>query len=100
MKIVTAIVRTTALERIAKALEKIGVRGLTISEIKGLGEQVRLDKPYTVHDKIEIIVPDERADDVANVILEEGHTGLAGDGLVTVAPLEYVMKTRTKERLK
>ncbi len=99
MKLVKAIIRTTSLEGIVKSLEKRGIKGMTISEIKGIGEQVQLYRPYTIHDKIEIIVPDERVDEVTKVILENAHTGLAGDGLIAVCPVECLIKIRTRERL-
>ncbi len=98
MKLVTAFIRTTSLEHVVRRLDKIGIRGLTISEIKGIGQQTELFKPYTIHDKIEIIVPDEKADEVAQVIRDHAATGLAGDGLVAVSPVDYVIKIRTKER--
>ena len=99
MKMVTAIVRTTCVESIVRSLESIGVRGMTICEIKGIGEQVQLYNPYTIHDRIEIIVPDERADEVTNIILEHAHSGFPGDGLIAVHPLDYMLKIRTKEKL-
>jgi nitrogen regulatory protein PII len=91
VKMITAIVRTTALEHIAKSL--------TISEIKGTGEEVPLFKHYTIHDKIEIIVPDDEADEAARTILEESGTGLAVDGIIAAAPLDYALKIRTRERM-
>ncbi len=100
MKMVTAIIRTTALERIVKALETIGVRGLTISVVKGTGQEVSLFRPYTIHDRIEIIVPDEKADEVAKVIFDQAATGLAGDGIVAVHSLDYAVKIRTGEKMK
>ncbi len=98
MKMVTAFVRTTSLGRIAKSLEDIGIKGMTISEIKGIGQQVRLNNPYTIHDRIEIIVPDEKADAVARLILDEAGTGLPGDGLIVVSALDYAIKIRTREK--
>ena len=98
MKMVIAIIRTTCLEGIVKSLETIGIRGITIFEIKGTGEQVQLYKPYTIDDKIEIIVPDERVDEVTNIILEHAHTGFAGDGLIAVCPVECMIRIRTRER--
>ncbi len=86
MKMVTAIVRTTSLQNVIQRLEKIGIKGLTISEVKGLGEKVRLKNPYSIHDKIEIVVADEKADEAARAILENAGTGLAGDGIIAVAP--------------
>ena len=100
MKIVTAIVRTTCLESIVKSLEDMGIKGMTISEIKGIGEQVQIFRPYTIHNRVEIIVPDEKTDRVTDIILEHGHTGFAGDGIISVHPVDYMIKIRTKERTK
>lgn len=99
MKMVEAIVRTVSFEGIVESLELIGVKGMTICEMKGIGEQVQLYKPYTIHNRIEIIVPDEMVDDVVRSILDHAHTGLAGDGLIAVHPIEYMIKIRTKEKL-
>ncbi len=99
MKIVTAIVRSESLENIVKALEEDGIRGMTISEVKGVGEQVQVFRPYTIHKKIEIIIPDDRAEGIANIIYEHGHTGFAGDGLIAILPVECVIKIRKKEKI-
>ncbi len=100
MKLVTGIIRTTSLHRIVSQLEKIGTREVTISEVKGVGEEVRLNKPYSIHDKVEVFVPDEKADEVARIIYDHAATGLAGDGLVVVSSVDYAIKIRNKERLK
>ncbi|GAB4411900.1 MAG: P-II family nitrogen regulator [Thermodesulfovibrionales bacterium] len=99
MKKVEAIVRAVSFEGIVKALEGIGIKGMTIMEVKGIGEQVELFRPYTIHKRIELFVPDERAEEVSRIILEHAHTGLAGDGLIAVSPIDYMIKVRTKERL-
>ncbi len=98
MKMITAVVRTTALEHIVKKLEQLGIRSLAISEIKGTGEEVPLFKHYAIHERIEIIVPDEKADEAANLILEDAGTGLPGDGIIAVSPVDYLLKIRTRER--
>lgn len=72
---------------------------MTISEIKGLGEEVQLNNPYMIHDKIEIIVSEEKAEAVVKTILDNTRTGLVGDGVITVASLDYVVKIRTEKRL-
>ena len=100
MKLVTAIVRTTSPARVAQALEQLGTKSMTISEAKGLGEEIRLNNPYSIHDKIEIIVSDEVADAVVKTIIDNTRTGFAGDGIITVAPLAYAVKIRTGERIK
>ncbi len=99
MKMITAIVRTTSLQRVIQQLEKIGIRGLTLSEVKGLGEEVRLNNPYSIHDKIELLIADDKADEAANIILEHAATGLAGDGVVAVWPVDYAVRIRSKEQL-
>jgi nitrogen regulatory protein P-II 1 len=99
MKLIAATVRTTSLERVVQSLEHIGIKSLSISEIRGLGEEVRLNNPYSIHDKIELIVSDEQVDAVVRAMLENVRTGLAGDGILSVAPVDYAIKIRTKERL-
>ncbi len=86
MKTITAIVRTGSVEEIVKALEDKGIRGMTITEIKGTGREVRLYKPYTIHSRIEMIVPDEKVDEITGVIVRYGKTGFAGDGLIGSIP--------------
>ncbi len=100
MKLVTSIVRTTILERVVHSLEHIGIEGMTISEIKGLGEELRLNNPYSIHDKVEIIVSDEKANGVVKAILDATRTGLAGDGVISVASLDYAVKIRSEEKMK
>ncbi|MFI5294321.1 MAG: P-II family nitrogen regulator [Thermodesulfovibrionales bacterium] len=96
MKMVTAVVRSVGLERIVKALEDEGIMGLTFFEVKGTGEQVNVFRQYSIHKKIEVIVPDERAEGVARIIFEQGHTGFAGDGLIAILPVECVIKIKKK----
>jgi nitrogen regulatory protein PII len=48
---------------------------------------------------IQIIVPDEKVDEVNNVILNFTRTGMAGDGIVAVSPMDYMIKIKSKERL-
>lgn len=99
MKLVTAIVRTVGVNHVVKSLEEAGFKGLTISEIKGVGDEATINKPYTIHDKIEIIISDEDAEKAVNIILENARSGIAGDGVISVAPLDYAVKIRTMERL-
>ena len=99
MKMLTAIVRTTSLERVVKSLGNIGIKGMTITEVKGIGDQVQLFKPYTIHNRLDIIVPDDRIEEVSGIIREHAHTGLAGDGLIAVSPIDWMIKIRTMERL-
>ncbi len=99
MKMITAIVRTTSVESVVDSLQAIGIVGISMFDIKGTGEHVRMSSLYTVHSMMQFFVPDERVEEVTNVILQRSHTGLAGDGLIAVHPVEYLIKTRTKEKL-
>lgn len=99
MKMVMAVIRTSCLESVIKSLEYMGIRGVSISEVKGIGEQVQLFKPYTIHSRIELVVPDEKTGRVSEIITEHAHTSIAGDGLVAVLPVDYMIKIRTKERI-
>jgi nitrogen regulatory protein P-II 1 len=99
MKLITAIVRTSALEGVVKSLEETGIRGITISEIRGTGEEMRINSPYTIHDRLEIIVPDEKVDTVSETILRHAKTGFPGDGLIAVTPVDYLIRLRTGEKL-
>jgi nitrogen regulatory protein P-II 1 len=100
VKTIVAIVRTDTLGDIVKALQERGIRGMTITEIKGIGEEVRLYKPYTIHNRIEIIVSDEKVDEITGVIVRHARTGFAGDGIIGVYPMEYMIKIRTGEKEK
>lgn len=99
MKTLTAIVRTDRLQKIVDAFVDKGIRGMTITEVKGIGEQMQLLSPYTIHSRIELIVPNDIVIDIANIILEHAHTGETGDGLIAVYPMDAMLKIRTKERV-
>ena len=99
MKMITAIVRTTSLKRIVENLGENGIKGMTISEVRGIGDQVEIDRPYAIHNRIEIIVTDEKVDEVVSLIVYYSHTGIAGDGIIAVSPIETAIKIRTREKL-
>ena len=99
MKTIVAIVRTTAVENIVQCLEAAGIRGMTMSEVRGLGEQVRIRDPYTVHIRIELIIPDEKVEEISETIVGCAHTGLSGDGLIAVYPMDYMIHIRTNKKL-
>ncbi len=99
MKLITAIVRTTSLEHVVRHLESIGVRGMTISEVKGVGDEMMLNNRYAIHDRIDIYVSDEKAPVAVGLIHDHAATGLAGDGLIAVSSVDDVIKIRSGERL-
>jgi len=99
MKMVVGVVRETCLARILKDLENISIRNVTLAEVKGIGEQITLFKAYAIHKVILIAVSDEKADEVANIIVQSARTGSAGDGMVVVCPVDYMVKIRTTEKI-
>lgn len=96
---VIAIVRNGVVERVELALEKAGVSGFSVTNVKGVGEWERKFSFFggpSTHCKIEIFTEEGHAEQVAAVIVEAAHTGSVGDGLVTVSPVHKVFRIRTK----
>ncbi len=107
MKKIEAIIRTYKLDEVKDALNKVGIHGMTVTDVKGFGRQkgyieVYRGKEYEVRFlpkvKIEIIVPDELAEKVITTIAEKSKTGSVGDGKIFVYTIEDVVRIRTGER--
>lgn len=107
MKLVTGVIRPFKLEDVKTALERVGVAGLTVSEVSGYGRQgghveVYRGAEYVVSlvpkVKVEVVVDDDDADIVVAAILEGAQTGRIGDGKVWVTPVDAVVRVRTGER--
>jgi nitrogen regulatory protein P-II 1 len=107
MKKIEAIVRPERLSGVRKALEEIGVPGVTITEVKGHGAQRGVEKQwrgtaYTVEllskVKVETVIPDGLVERALQVIHETARTGEIGDGKVFVSEIIDVMRVRTGER--
>lgn len=99
---VTAIIRGSLLDRVEERLQTMGVPGISVTKVKGYGEQAnffRHDWEVT-HARIEIFTTEqERAHEIARAIVETAHTGAAGDGIVVVLPVETVYRVRTRAKL-
>jgi nitrogen regulatory protein P-II 1 len=107
MRLVTAVVKPFKLDDVKKALETLGVHGLTVSEVQGYGRQkghteVYRGAEYTVDFvpkvKVEVLVDDLDADQVVDAVVEAARTGKIGDGKVWVTPVDTVVRVRTGER--
>ncbi len=107
MKLVTAIVKPHKLDEVKTALEAFGVHGLTVSEASGYGRQrghteVYRGAEYTVDLvpklRVEVLVDDEDAAGVVDVIVKGAQTGRIGDGKVWTVPVDQVVRVRTGER--
>ncbi len=98
MKMVLGIVRPVSLDRVINDLKKIEIVNLTVAEVKGIGEETTLYTTYAIHKAVLLIVPDDKVDQVTNVIAKSAGLGSAGDGIITVLPVDYMLKIRTMER--
>ncbi len=107
MKLVTAIVKPFTLEDVKAALERIGVLGMTVSEVQGFGRQkghteVYRGAEYSVDFvpkiRVEVVVDDAQLDKTIDGLVEAARTGKIGDGKVWVTPVETVVRVRTGER--
>ena len=107
MKLVTAIIKPFKLDDVKSALQDFGITGMTVSEASGYGRQrghteVYRGAEYTVDlvpkVRLEVLVEDNDADSVVDVIVKSAQTGRIGDGKVWVVPVETVARVRTGER--
>jgi nitrogen regulatory protein P-II 1 len=107
MKKIEAIIKPFRIEEVKDALAKIGIEGMTVIEAKGCGRQkghteIYRGSEYTVDllpkIKLEVIVSDERAEEVALAIVAAAKTGKIGDGKVFISSIEEAIRIRTDER--
>jgi len=107
MKLVVAIVKPFKLGDIKTALTEIGIRGMTVGEVKGFGRQkghgaVYRGREYQVEFlpklRIEIAVEDERAEEVVKAIERAARTGSIGDGKIFIFDIKDAVRIRTGER--
>jgi nitrogen regulatory protein P-II 1 len=97
---VTAILRPERLEAVEECLKRLNVPGVSVTKVKGFGEYANFYENdwLCTHVRVEVFVGVRQAEDVANAILDAAHTGLEGDGIVAVLPVEAVYHIRTKEK--
>ena len=107
MKKVEAIIKPFKLEEVKEALSNAGVKGLTVSEVKGFGRQKGHKELYRGAEyeieflpkvKLEVVVSEDELDAVIEAIVSSARTGRLGDGKVFVSPIEEVVRIRTGER--
>lgn len=106
MKLIKAIIKPFKLEDVKKALEDVGVSGLTAIEAKGFGRQkghteIYRGSEYTVDflpkTVIETVVEDDAVERAVEAIVNAAKTGKIGDGKVFVLPVESAIRIRTEE---
>jgi nitrogen regulatory protein PII len=107
MKKIEAIIKPFKLDDVKEALNAIGIKGMTVSEVKGYGRQkghkeIYRGAEYVVDfipkTKIEIVVNAAQVEQVVNTIREAANTEKIGDGKIFVLPVEEVIRVRTGER--
>ena len=107
MKLVTAVVRPEKFSDVKDALESYGVQGMTVLTVHGYGRQrghreVYRGAEYTVDlvpkVRLEVLVGDDDATDIIDVLVKSARTGRIGDGKVWSVPVDDVVRVRTGER--
>lgn len=95
---VTAIIHRNVLEDVEAVLQQAGSGGITVTKVKGYGEYADFYERdwLTTHVRVEIFTTAARADPLAQLIADTAHTGLAGDGIVAILPVERVIRIRTR----
>ena len=106
MKKIEAIIKPHKLDDVKDGLTEIGIKGMTVTEVKGYGRQKGHTEIYRGAEyvvdflpqvKIEIVVPADVADQVVDKIRETANTGKIGDGKIFVLPIERIVRVRTGE---
>lgn len=106
MKMVTAIIKPFKLDDVRDALGDIGIKGITVTEVKGFGRQKGHTELYRGAEyvvdflpkiKLEAAVADSLVDQVVEAISKAANTGKIGDGKIFVTSVEQVIRIRTGE---
>ena len=106
LKKIEAIVKPFKLDEVKDALNELGIKGMTISEVKGFGRQKGHTEIYRGAEyvidflpkiKIEVVVDQTLAGKVIEAIQKAARTGKIGDGKIFVLPVEEVVRIRTGE---
>ena len=107
MKKIEAIIKPFKLDDVKEALNAIGIKGMTISEVKGYGRQKGHKEIYRGAEyivdfipkvKMEIIVDATQVDEVIETIIQAAKTGKIGDGKIFILPVDEVIRVRTGEK--
>ena len=106
MKLIIAIIKPFKLEEVRAALGRVGVEGMTVTEVKGFGRQrghteiyrgAEYEVSFVPKVRLEVVVNDSQADGAVEAICAAAKTGQIGDGKVFVAPVEHAVRIRTGE---
>ena len=107
MKKIECVIRPIKIDEVKVALEAIGVVGMTVADVRGYGKQRGRTEKYRGNTyvvnllpkvKLEIVVADDRAEEVVEIVLDAARTGEIGDGKIFVSTVEQAVRIRTGER--
>jgi len=107
LKKIEAIIKPFKLEEVKESLDAIGIRGITVSEVKGFGRQKGHTELYRGAEyvvdflpkiKIELVLPDAAVDQAVEAIISAAKTGRIGDGKIFIFPMDDVIRIRTGEK--
>jgi nitrogen regulatory protein P-II 1 len=106
MKKIEAIIQPFKLEPVKEALQALDVKGMTVTDVKGFGRQKGIREVYRGMEyqvdflpkvKLEVVVPDDKAQLIIDTIVDKARTGRIGDGKIFVSPVGEVLRIRTGE---
>jgi nitrogen regulatory protein P-II 2 len=106
MKMVVAIIKPFKLDDVRDALANIGIKGITVTEVKGFGRQKGHTELYRGAEyvvdflpkvKLEIAIADDQVDAIIDAVVSSASTGKIGDGKIFVSDLERAIRIRTGE---
>ncbi|RMF58359.1 MAG: P-II family nitrogen regulator [Calditrichaeota bacterium] len=104
MKEIKAYIRCQKAEEVIEALEAIGVDDITLIDVMGVGVladprqakySIKCVEKYSEVAKVEVVCADDRVHEIVETIREKAYTGLKGDGMIFVSPVEMAVKIRT-----
>jgi nitrogen regulatory protein P-II 1 len=107
MKKIEAIIQPYKLDEVKEALIKIGVSGMTISEVRGHGRQKGHTEVYRGAEykvdllpkvKLEMVVPSANVNQIVETLTAAARSGKIGDGKIFISSLEDVVRIRNGER--
>lgn len=104
---IEAFIRSQKIDAVKNALDAIGAGSMTVSDVRGRGQQKGITQQWRGSEyvvdfipkaKLEVVVTDEKAEKVVDIICDVANTGKIGDGKIFLIPVKDAIRVRTKER--
>jgi nitrogen regulatory protein PII len=106
MKLITAVVKLDMLDDVIRAVSAVGARGMTVTDVRGFGQQYghhEKDRPADASVlvlpklRVDVLTSDELAQPLTEAIAKAVNTGAIGDGKIWISPVESALRVRTGE---